>query len=78
MTLVYDQAFSRDKRLGSAYTQLGRKLDGICEDGVHGMAYHAQAPFLILSCDGELIKDARQRLLRVGIPSHRIVVPLPR
>ena len=78
LTLVYDQAFSRDKRLGSAEEKLNRKLAGICGDGVYGIVYNAQAPFPILSCNQDLIAQARQKLEESGIPPRRIAGPLPR
>ena len=71
LTLVYDQSYSRQRHL--IQPRMERKLARLLKSGVAGFGYLGQACFLILSCDEEILRRARQDLLTVGIPEWRLV-----
>ena len=77
LTLVFDQGYSRQLDDDARRDAIEFKLGKVCVNGVYGIAYNAQASFLILSSNRDLIAQARQRLEESGIPPRRIAGPLP-
>ncbi len=71
LTLVYDQAYSRQKDLVAP--RMLRKLVRLNERKVEGFGYFAQASFLVLSGDPSVIKQAHQNLLDAGVPNCRLI-----
>ena len=69
LTVVFDQAVSKTKECD----QMSQKLSQIINGRLHGIAYAAQASFLILTCDENVIIEAQARLLKAGLPECRVI-----
>ncbi len=54
LTLVFDQSVAR----GSERQQLDAKLSALAASRLHGLAYVSHACFLLVSCDGTLMRRA--------------------
>jgi len=71
LTLVFDQCFDRRQKREE---QLRNKLRALAVDGVHGIAYHSHACFLLVGCDANLVEHARDVLLQEShFPPERFI-----
>ena len=72
LTAVYDQSFRR----GDVRAQLKRKLWYFGRRRVIGFAYQSHACFLVLAANVGIVREAKERLLAVGLPSNRLIGPI--
>lgn len=70
LTLTFDQSLAR----GSEKEQVREKLKHFGSQGLHGFAYVSHASFVVLGCAADLVKQAREHVLRQsGLPVNRVV-----
>ena len=70
LTLVFDQSVPR----GSEFKAVRTKLDILHSSGLLGIAYVAQAPFIVLTKDRDLIGTTHARLLANSkLPTSRVL-----
>ena len=71
---MYDQ--SNGYLLEQKEKGLKKKLNLLQRKQVHGMAYMAQASFLLVSMDPELLKEASERVRKESrLPDWRFICP---
>jgi hypothetical protein len=71
LTLVFDQSFSRGQK---RQQQLKGKLHALAKRGLHGIAYHSHACFILVGRDAKLVKHARDVLLKKSrLPPGRLL-----
>ena len=71
LTLVFDQSFSRGQKRRQ---QLEGKLGALAKRGLHGIAYHSHACFILVGRDAKLVKRARKVLLQKSrLPPGRFI-----
>ena len=70
LTLTFDQALQR----GREQDQIREKLKHFRSQGLHGFAYVSHASFVVLGCAADLVKQAREHVLRQSrLPRNRII-----
>ena len=72
LTLVFDQSLPRKKEPART-AEIRRKLKTFAKEELFSIAYVAQAPLLVLTCNKNLIAKARSRLLDAGLPESRVI-----
>ncbi len=72
LILVFDQSYANSKTPAKVRL-IKSKLAHLERNGVVGFGYRGQASFLILSCDPDAVKQAKQRLFDAGVPDCRLV-----
>jgi hypothetical protein len=72
LTLVFDQSFPRKKEPART-AEIQRKLQTFAKEELFSIAYVAQAPLIVLTCNKNLITKARARLLEAGLPESRVI-----
>ena len=70
--LVFDQSYANAK-LPAKTQAMVEKLAHLRLKNVNAFGYLGQASFLVMSCDSNVLEQARQNLLNAGIPSCRLV-----
>ena len=72
--VTFDQSHHRESGFTPA-AQRDAKVLCLRRQGMHAFYYVSHAPFLFASATEAHLQEARERLLSVGIPEHRIGVP---
>ena len=75
LTLVFDQSIDRRKeKSGTNEVQAREKLKRLESRGVHGLAYRSHANFILVSCDQDVLRDAKSTLINSSqLPLDRFV-----
>jgi hypothetical protein len=70
LTLIFDQSYSREFK---KEILLQEKLEYFAGNNTSGFAHDSHTTFLLLGADAELVKRARDTLLKAGLPDWRLV-----
>lgn len=70
LVFAFDQSFSRQAKYADAMLA---KLASIQELGAHAMYYNSHARFVFVAETPEPLAALREHLMRIGLPSHRLV-----
>ena len=73
LTLVFDQSFHRKEGL-PVTDQIKQKLDWLKRQGIHGLAYHSHANFVLASTDEVVLLGARHLLEELNYPEGRLIL----
>ena len=71
LTLVFDQSIDSSR---DAAEQIKAKLLGLKGEGIHGLAYHSHANFILVSKDPNTLANAKSVLLKSSsLPEYRLI-----